>query len=171
MLIHSSVVLITFSNAAVKVLFKNFRPHWLIGDEIGAGLDPKSLVPLVYNIEFLEKSVGAGDEKQLLPVVLTHRKNARTRPWPRSLQMRLCNPSFAQRASLDTSMFMECFRCTTGLEQPASKRSYNNLVVNGLGTALAERPKSQKTIDLIKTEFSVETTALRLVFNLHLVSL
>ncbi|MCJ1261626.1 hypothetical protein MMC22_001492 [Lobaria immixta] len=41
---------------------------------------------------------------------------------------------------------MECFHCTAGLEQPASKFFDNNLVVSGPGTALADRPQSQRQI-------------------------
>ena len=73
----------------------------------------------------------------------------------------------AQQTGFDTSMFMECFRCTAGLKQPVSKFLYNNLVVNGPGTTLADRPQSWQTIDFIKSEFKITVSVPRLVLNLH----
>lgn len=75
-LISSSVVLTTLSNAVDKDLIKHFRPQILITDKIGASMEAELLIPLVHNSQSLEMLIGVGHHQQLQPVVLSQsRKN------------------------------------------------------------------------------------------------
>ena len=63
-------------------------------------------------------------------------------------------------------MFTECFRCTASLEQLLSKLFYNNQVVSRLGTALSDRPHSQKTINFLWSKFCYENSISHIIFDL-----
>ena len=57
-----------------KVVVRNFKPDWLICDEIGATQEGELLIPIVANLESLKRIIGVGDINQLAPVVMTLHK-------------------------------------------------------------------------------------------------
>ena len=64
-------------------------------------------------------------------------------------------------------MFTECFRCTKGLEQPASMLFYQGKVISGPGTELDNRPKSQKVVNLLHQKLRMDTKIPRLGLDIH----
>ena len=65
------IVLIIFSNFADIMLIKNFQSYWIISDKINATSEPELIMSIIYNIKSVEKIIGVGDVKQLMPVVLS----------------------------------------------------------------------------------------------------
>lgn len=65
------IVLIIFSNFADIMLIKNFQSYWIISDKINATFEPELIMSIIYNIKSVEKIIGVGDVKQLMPVVLS----------------------------------------------------------------------------------------------------
>lgn len=165
----TSVVLTTFSNSADKSLISYFEPDWIIGDEVGATCEAEFLIPVCGNLGSIERLLGVGDAQQLAPVVKTYNKKRLDESMINEFAESQVQPLILrlQRAGLQHNMFLECFRCTAGLEQPSSKLFYQNRVVNGLGTSLNERPKSRRTVDFLKSEFGIQTTIPRLVLDLR----
>lgn len=165
----ASIVLTTFSNSADKFLTKHFVPDWIIGDEAGATQEAEFLIPVSANLESVERIISVGDAQQLAPVVKSCNKKLRDGRMVNEFADSLIQPLIfrLQLAGLQPSMFLECFRCTAGLEQPSSKLFYADKIVNGPGTALNDRPRSRKTVKFLETQFGVKTTVPRLVFDLR----
>ena len=153
------IVLTIFSNSADTMLIKNFQPHWIIGDKIGATFEPDFIVPIVHNIKSVERIIGVGDVKQLAPVVLSCRQSREDKLMVNEFADGLAQPFLlrAQLVGYPCSLFTECFRCTKGLEQPASKLFYQGKVVNSPGTELSNRPKSQMVVDMLRQGFHIDT--------------
>lgn len=166
---NALVVLTTFSNAADKTLCRLFEPQWIIGDEVGATREAEFLIPICANIDSVEKIIGVGDAQQLPPVVKTLNKSRSDGTMINEFADSQVQPLILrlQLAGLQHEMLLECFRCTVGLEQPSSMLFYHNKVYNGPNTSLEHRPKSQKTVDFIRSEFGLETNVPRLVLDLQ----
>lgn len=167
--LNSSVVLTTFSDSADKSLYKSFEPDWIIGDEVGAAREAEFLIPICANIKSVERVLGVGDAQQLPPVVKTLNKSRSDKTMINEFADSQVQPLILrlQLAGLQHEMLLECFRCTAGLEQPSSMLFYKDKVVNGPKTSLQHRPRSQKTVEFIKSEFGIETKIPRLVLDLQ----
>ena len=166
---NASVVLTTFSNAADKTLSRLFEPDWIIGDEVGATREAEFLIPICSNIDSVERVLGVGDALQLPPVVKTLNKTRSDGTMINEFADSQVQPLILrlQHAGLQHQMLLECFRCTVGLEQPSSMLFYKNKVYNGPKTSLEYRPKSQRTVEFVKSEFGIETKIPRLVLDLQ----
>lgn len=166
-LANAFVVLTTFSNSADKLLKDMFHPTWIIGDEVGATQDAELLIPITSFSDRIEHFLGVGDAQQFSPVIKTYNKKESDGSMVNEFADSLVQPLIlrAQRAGLRIGLLMECFRCTAGLEQPSSRLFYNDKVTNGSGTALADRPKSQRTILFMKDNYQVETTISRMIID------
>jgi hypothetical protein len=165
----SHVIVTSFLNAADSFLNKHFKPSFFIGDEIGATQEAETLIPIAMNLDSLERLICVGDTQQLAPVIRTHKKKSPGGCMINEFAEALVQPLIyrLQLAGIPSSMFLHCFRCTEGLEQPSSKLFYQNKVINGQGTSLSDRPKSLKTVEFLSHEFGIHTTIPRLVLDLH----
>ena len=137
----TEVVFTTLSISADKTLVRNFKPDWLICDEIGATQEGEFLIPIVVNLESLKRIIGVGDINQLAPVVMTLHKCRKDQTMVNEFAESLAQPFIlrAQLARYLFSMFTECFWCTHGLEQPASELFYQNRVTTDRAQSLNMR--------------------------------
>lgn len=87
-------------------------------------------VPIVCKYHVFGEVIGVGDIRHLASVVLTLQQSREHETMVNEFADALAQPFLlrAQLAGYPSSMFTECFRCTKGLEQPASKLFYQNKV-------------------------------------------
>lgn len=138
-LIGSSVLFTTFSNAADKDLIKYFRLQIFITDKIGASMEAKLLIPLVHNSNLLEMVIRVEDHQQLQLVMLLQNRKISDDKMSNEFAESMVKPLILclQQTRLKSTMFIECFRCIKELELPLFKLFYRNKVGSKAGIAFS----------------------------------